>query len=367
MFSVQWVISLTPNFSWVYARSTPLLNRFNGLPHWESPTPLTDKMETAKAVTSSARPSRTQLKLGVNEKVHEKVVGLPPKSSRNHKVSVVLIWLLSSSICLAGSKNSGALSDTRLASIGFEQKLNAQVPLDLNYRDENNQVVELGDYLHQKPAILVLGYYGCPMLCTLVLNGLTESMEELKWTAGRDFEVINVSIATNETPTLAAAKKAVYLKRYGRGNASGGWHFLTGDAVTTKRLADVVGFQYERDTTTGQYAHPSGLIILTPEGRVSKYLFGVTYPPRELFEALQQARAKNIGSRIQELVLLCFHYRPITGKYGVVVMRLVRIVAVLTLSLLAVLIVHLSRSERRSQRPTALQTVKPRPQSARRL
>ena len=207
-----------------------------------------------------------------------------------------------------------ALSDAALARISFEQKLNAQVSLDLPFRDESGQAVRLGDYFGRKPVILVLGYYQCPMLCTLVANGMIESLEDVKWSIGHEFDVVHVSIDPRETPELAAAKKRNYLKRYGRSGAAQGWHFLTGQDAAIKRLADEVGFQYAYDAPSHQYAHASGLIILTPQGKVARYLFGVTYSPADLFQALAVASANKVGSPVQRLILLCFHYNPIRSR-----------------------------------------------------
>ena len=240
-----------------------------------------------------------------------------------------------------------SLTATTLGRITFEQKLDAQVSLGLQFRDEQGREVKLAEYFGAKPVILVLGYYECPMLCTLALNGMVESLEDIKWTIGNQFDVINVSINPTERPALAAAKKKTYLRRYGRAGAAEGWHFLTGDQAAIERLADEVGFQYAYDPTVKQYAHPAGLVVLTPGGRVAKYLFGVKYSPNELFAALRDSTENKIGSRIQQLVLLCFHYNPIQGKYGAAIMLGVRILAVLTLTGLGWLFVSMLRREKR--------------------
>src|SRR5439155_18282696 len=164
------------------------------------------------------------------------------------------------------------LSDENLASIRFKQKLNSQISLDLPFRDENAKAVRLGAYFNGKPVILVMGYYGCPMLCTFVLNGMVEGLEDIKWSIGKEFDVVNVSIDPHETTALASAKKRTYLKRYGRTSAAAGWHFLTGEESAIKRLSDEVGFEYVYDKASKQYAHPSGVIILTAQGIVSHYL-----------------------------------------------------------------------------------------------
>jgi protein SCO1/2 len=232
-----------------------------------------------------------------------------------------------------------SLSDEELARIQFEQKLNNQVSLDLHFRDETGRVVRLGDYFKSRPVVLVLGYYQCPMLCTLVLNGMVESAADMKWSIGREFDVVDLSINPRETPALAAAKKQSYLKRYGRSGAAEGWHFLTGDEPSIEQLAREVGFHYAYDTVSKEYAHASGLVVLTPEGKVSSYLFGVTYAPKDLSAALRTASTWQVGSPIQQLILLCFHYNPITGKYSQNIIRILRILGATTILGLVALVV----------------------------
>jgi protein SCO1 len=226
------------------------------------------------------------------------------------------------------------LSDEQLKKISFDQKLGAQVSTDLQFRDENGKTVKLGDYFGKKPSILVLGYYRCPMLCSFVLNGMIGSLQDINGEIGNQFDVINVSVDPHETAELAAAKKKAYVRRYGRGDASSGWHFLTGDDPAIRRLADEVGFAYAYDSKVQEYAHPSGLIILTPQGKVSHYLSGVVYSAKELNDALADASASKVGSPIHQLFLLCFHYSPITGKYGALIMLTVRICGVTVLLML---------------------------------
>ncbi|HEU5123086.1 MAG TPA: SCO family protein [Verrucomicrobiae bacterium] len=244
------------------------------------------------------------------------------------------------------------LTDDQLSNIGFHQNLNTQITLNSTFRDENGKTVQLGDYFGRKPVVLVLGYYGCPMLCTLTLNGMVESLEDLKWNIGDQFDVLNVSIDPHEAPALALAKKKTYLKRYGRHGADAGWHFLTGNEAQIKRLADEVGFQYAYDPQSKEFAHASGLVILTPDGKISHYLFGVTFASQDFFTALQDASKKKVGSPIRELILLCFHYNPITGKYGALIMAIVRGLAVATVLGLVWLVFRMSRG-RKSGLPVA--------------
>lgn len=244
-----------------------------------------------------------------------------------------------------------SLTDAQLSEVRFDQKLNTQVSLDLRFRDETGRTVRLGDYFGQKPVILVLGYYECPMLCTLTFNGLVEGLNDMKWSIGKEFNVIHVSIDPKETPALAAAKKQTYLKRYGRAGATTGWHFLTGDDASIKALAAEVGFSYAYDSSVHQYAHPSGLVVLTPEGRVAKYLFGVKFMPSDIYAALQGASAHKIGSPIERLFLLCFHYSPVHGKYSGIVVIAIRSFAVITLCVMTwFAVVMFKREKNRHER-----------------
>lgn len=278
-------------------------------------------------------------------------------NERNHKPHLFpalffgMLCLIPVALGAAGNTAS-SLSDDKLVEIKFDQKLNNQVSTDLSFRNENGETVRLGDYFGKRPVILVLGYYECPMLCSLVLNGLVESLQDLTLDAGDQFEVIDVSIDPNETPDLAAAKKRTYLKRYGRHGAADGWHFLTGDEPAIKQLTEEVGFRYSYDPSIDQYAHPSGLTILTPEGKVAHYLFGVTYSAKELDADLKDARSSKVGSPIQQLILLCFHYSPLTGKYGNLIMTIVRASGVVTLLSLAGVMALVTQRRRRKSRET---------------
>jgi protein SCO1/2 len=244
---------------------------------------------------------------------------------------------------LAAGPTAGSLTDQSLAEIKFDQKPGSQISMSLPFRDESGKPARLGDYFGGKPVILVLGYYGCPMLCTLVNNGLVAALDDLKLDIGKQFDVLNISIDPKEAPALAAAKKRSYLKAYGRTGAATGWHFLTGDEPAIRQIADEAGFRYTYDPVTQQYAHPSGLVILTRGGKVAHYLFGVTFSPKEVDDALQDAAASKVGLPIEQLILLCFHYRPLTGKYGNLIMTVVRISGVATLAGLAGIIVLMAQ------------------------
>jgi len=232
-----------------------------------------------------------------------------------------------------------------LRSVGIDQRLDAQLPLDLALRDETGRIVPLREYLGRKPVILTLVYYRCPMLCTQVLNGLVASLKVLPFDVGNQFDVLTVSFDPRETPALAAAKKAATLERYPRPGAAQGWHFLTGDETSLARLTAAVGFRYAYDPALGQYAHASAIVVLTPEGRISRYFYGVEYSPRDLRLGLVEASANRIGSPIDQVLLFCYHYDPATGKYGALVMNLVRAGGAVTVLVLGTLLVLMRRRD----------------------
>jgi protein SCO1 len=231
-----------------------------------------------------------------------------------------------------------------LAAVAFEQRLNEPVPLHLAFRDEAGNAVQLGDYLGQKPVILTLNYYECPMLCPLVLEGLLRSLRALSFMIGEQFDVVTVSIAPGETPALAVATKARYMQDYGRPEASTGWHFLTGDQASIQRLTEVVGFRYAYDAAKDQYAHAAGIMVLTPQGKIARYIYGIEFSPRDLRLALVEAAAKTIGSPVDQLLLFCYQYDPTTGRYTLVVRRTLQLVSLATvLGLAAFMIVMFRR------------------------
>lgn len=215
--------------------------------------------------------------------------------------------------------------------VSIEQKLNEQVPLDLTFRDEGGQTVTLRQYFGKKPVLLTLVYYECPSLCGLVLQGLLKSLRVLNYTPGEQFEIVTVSISPTETPELASAKKAAFLQEYGRTDAAAGWHWLTGDEPNIRALADAVGFRYVYDPKTKQYAHAAGIMLLTPEGKVSRYFYGIEYSPRDLRLGIMDASQGKVGTLVEKVVLFCYQYDPTTGKYGLLVVRLIQLGGLLTL------------------------------------
>lgn len=245
------------------------------------------------------------------------------------------------------------LSPETLKQIRFEQKLNNQISLDLPFVDEKGDRVRLRDYFGKQPVILVLGYYRCPMLCSFVLDGLVNSLQDLKADAGNDFQIVYASIDPTDTPKLARSQKATFAKRYGRPGTEQGWHFLTGDKPSITTLAREVGFRFAYDPTVHQYAHPSGIVVATPTGRVARYFLGVKYSPTDLAASLEQASRKQIGSPARQLFLLCFCYNPITGKYSSLVMGVVRTLGILTmLGIAGLLFVAIRRSRRSASMDT---------------
>jgi protein SCO1/2 len=234
-----------------------------------------------------------------------------------------------------------------LREVGIEQRLDAQVPLDLTFRDEEGRALPLGSYFGKKPVVLALAYYECPMLCTLVLNGLVRALRAISLDLGDDFEVVTVSFDPRETPALAAAKKQTYLEQYGRDGGATGWHFLTGEGPAIECLAQSVGFRFTWVPNESQFAHAAAIMVLTPGGRVARYFYGVEYPPRDLRLGLVEAAAGTIGTAVDQLLLYCYRYDPATGKYGAVAMRLMRLGGVMTVIALGSFILISRRRERR--------------------
>ncbi len=232
-----------------------------------------------------------------------------------------------------------------LKDVGIDQKLNRSIPLDLLFRDEHGETVALGRYFNGKPVILTLVYYNCPMLCTQVLNGLDRSLEQIPMTIGKDFNVVTVSIDPTEQPSLAEAKQAVYLGMYNRPAAAPGWHFLTGEESQIKQLAAAVGFRYAYDADSKQYAHASAIMLLTPEGKLSRYFYGVTYPARDMRLGLVDASGGKIGSPVDQVLLFCYHYDPHTGKYGLLISRVIQISGLATVLIGGVFLILLFRGE----------------------
>jgi protein SCO1 len=217
-----------------------------------------------------------------------------------------------------------------LKEVGIDQKLDSKLPLDAHFRDEAGRDVRLGDYFGKRPVVLALAYYDCPMLCTRILNGMVEALKTLTFEPGQEYEVVVVSFDPRERPPLAALKKASYLKEFGRPETSPSWHFLTGDMQPIKELTNAVGFRYVYDVHTSQYAHASAIYVVTPDGRMSRYYYGIEFSPKDIRLGLIEAARNRIGSPVDQLILYCYHYDPSTGKYTPLVTNILRVAGAAT-------------------------------------
>jgi protein SCO1/2 len=233
----------------------------------------------------------------------------------------------------------------QLENVTFEQRLETRLPLDTPFKDEAGRDVTLGDYFGKRPVVLAFVYYSCPMLCTQILNGMSGAVKALPFTVGDDFDVVYVSFDHRETPQMAAEKKVAQLDDYHQGDTAAGWHYLTGSEDAIARVTSAAGFSYRWDESTGQFAHVSGVLVVTPDGRLSRYFYGVEYSPKELRMALVESGEGKIGSAVDQLLLYCYHYDPATGQYGVIAMNVVRLGGAVTLILLGGFIWVMRRRE----------------------
>ena len=268
----------------------------------------------------------------------------------------------------AGAQLGGAFSLTEsqgldanakpafLNEVGIDQRIGEPIPLDLVFRDETGADVTLGDYFHKKPVILTLVYFECPMLCSEILNGLTRSIRPLAFTPGNEFDIVTVSFNPRETPELARAKKELYLNMYDRPEAETGWHFLTGDPSSIEALTEAAGFRYTYDEQTGQFAHGSTIMVVTPEGILSHYYFGIEYPTNDLRLSLIEASENKIGTIYDQILLYCYHYDPVTGKYGVMVMNVLRLGGVATIMIMGSFMLVMFRRDKKGSGNVPTQT-----------
>ncbi len=240
-----------------------------------------------------------------------------------------------------------------LTGVTIEQKLNSQLPLDAQFRDENGQTAPLGKYFGKRPVVLALVYYDCPMLCTQILNGLVRATKVLTFTPGKDYDVLAISFDAREGPKQAMAKKAIYMKDYGHPETADGWHFLTGTPESIKRVTDAVGFRYKWDVYTATFAHASAIYVLTPQGRLSKYFYGIDYSPKDMRFGLIEASANKIGSTVDQVLLFCYHFDPTSAKYTFVAMDLLRAAGAMTVLLLGGFVFIMLRRERQKGHRTA--------------
>jgi protein SCO1/2 len=256
--------------------------------------------------------------------------------------TIAAYCLLPTTCCLAARR------DELMKKVRLDQKLNAQVPLDISLKDETGRTVQLHQFFGKKPVMLILIQYRCTMLCSEEMKALALSLKEMQFTVGKQFNLITVSIDHRETPDLAAHYREGYLKDYGRPEAATGWHFLTGDERSIRRLSDAIGFHFAYDAETDQFMHPDGVIVLTPEGRVARYFFRLEYPARALRLALVEAADRKIGTPLDGLWLLCYHYNPVTGRYNLALMGVLRLAALGTVLLLGMGVGVMSLRSRRS-------------------
>jgi protein SCO1 len=244
--------------------------------------------------------------------------------------------LVSAILCLTLSTPAGAHHEAQhqspplLRDVGFDQRLNTRIPFDLVFQDDAGRMVRLGDFFDTKPVILTLAYYECPMLCGLGLEGLAQSLRTLSFSVGEQFTVLTVSFDARDTSARAAAKKAQLLRSYARPGAAQGWHFLTGDETSIRQLTQAVGFRYVYDPAKDQFAHAAGIVVLTPQGTIARYLYGLEFEPQAVRLALLEAATGSIGAPIDRLLLFCYQYDPATGTYGVIVMNVLRLAGLIT-------------------------------------
>jgi protein SCO1 len=246
--------------------------------------------------------------------------------------------------------SNSALSQSQLPeglrNVGIDQRLNEQLPLDIEFRNEEGRLVTLGEFFHDKPVVLSLVYHECPMLCNEVLEGMLRAFRVLRFDVGKEFQVLTVSFNPREDAALARSAKESYLRRYKREGAAQGWHFLTGDQTSIDRITKAVGFRYRYDAQKNQYAHAGGIMVLTPEGRLSRYFYGIEFAPKDLRLGLVEASENKIGSIVDQVLLFCYHYDPVTGKYGLVILTTMRIAGVLFVLGLGAYVFVMLRRER---------------------
>jgi len=272
-----------------------------------------------------------------------------PRANSVRLFIVPLIFAFAIALSMVLASMANAHDDTRpaaLRDVAFEQKLDGQIPLDLNFVDERGEAVRLVDYFGRKPVILNFVYYKCQDLCPLLLDGITRTMRALLFDVGKEFDVVTVSIDPSDSATLAAAKKKDFITRYGRSGAEAGWHFLSGDESAIHKLAEAAGFHYTYDPRTGEFAHATGIVLVTPKGKISRYYYGIDFSPRDLRLGLIEAASGKIGTPIDQLLLFCYHYDPVTGKYGLVITNVIQLAGAATVLILAGFIWLMLRRER---------------------
>jgi protein SCO1/2 len=277
--------------------------------------------------------------------------------------AVFIVYILRSAFCLTeisaqqqpGMPGSMGFTGGVVASnvppkmqhVTFSQRLGERLPLDARFKDESGRDRALGDYFGKKPVVLAFVYYQCPMLCPLVMNGISSALKVVPFTPGKEFDVVLISFDPRDTPEAANAKKRAHLQHWAVPETADGWHFLTGTEQEIRRVTSAAGFTYEWDEETQQFSHVSGVLVATPDGRLSRYFYGVEFSPKDLRLALVDSSQGRLGSVVEELLLYCFHYDPSTGKYGAAFMNILRLGGVLTVGLILGFVVLMRRRDSR--------------------
>ncbi len=268
---------------------------------------------------------------------------------RNGVGPLLLLFMLTGAASAQQAQEAGPPASELppiLREVGFDQNLNKQIPLDVTFKDENGQSVQVGQYFGAKPVVLNFVYYDCPMICLQTLSSLASTLKVLSQEPGRDFEIVTVSFDPRETPALAFNKKKEFVERSDKPQIAGGWHFLTGTKDSIDRLTQAAGFRYVWDEPSKQFAHPTGIMVLTPSGRIARYLFGIDYGPRDLRLAILDASAGKVGSPIERVLLYCYHYDLTTGRYSLAIMRVVQIAGAATVFSIGMLIFVMTKRDR---------------------
>ena len=281
-----------------------------------------------------------------------------PQARRGRVVRVwPALWLVVGYLTLAAALPAGAHelgTESRpaaLREVAFDQRVNEPVPLGMTFRDETGRSVRLGDFFGARPVILVLVYYRCQNLCPLLLDGVAQSLRGMPFSPGDQYTLVVLSFDPRDTPGIAATKKAGLVQRYGKAGAAAGWHFLTGGEAAIRQVTEAVGFHYTYDPKIDEYAHAAGLLILTPQGKIFRYMYGIEFSPQVLRLGLVEASGNTLGSPIDQVLLFCYHYDPSTGKYTVMVMNIIRLAGVLTIGAVGAFIVVMRRRDRRGAVP----------------
>ncbi len=262
----------------------------------------------------------------------------------------LMMIVLATAMALPAAAQDYLSAEGPAAGLNIEQRMGEQIPLDLVFRNEKGETVKLGDYFKEdRPVVISLVYYSCPMLCNMVLDGVTNAIRNLKYELGSDYQVVTISFDHNDTPEDAAEKKSIYARRYGRVGTDEGWAYLVADELTVRKITTAVGFRYAYDPETGQFAHGTLTTVLTPEGKIARYFFGIEYSSLDLRLALLEASQGKVGSPVEQLLLLCYSYDPGTGRYAKAAMNFVRAGSFATVLALAGLIVLIRPSDIRNR------------------